>query len=569
MLEGGVFMNQVIAGYEVVRELGQGGMAKVYLARQLTLDREVALKVMNPDQAGGGGDAKFRERFVREGKLASQLVHPHIVRTYDAGSTDGVNFIAMEYLASGSLQDRIGPDLTPLEAVQITKAIASALGYAHQQQVIHRDIKPHNILFREDNTPVLTDFGIAKPMGSNALAAAQGLTVQGLAMGTPAYMSPEQIHSKAVDGRADLYSLGVVFYEMLTGRRPFDAPTAMSVVLMQLSDPVPLLPPRCAFAQQVLDRVLAKDPGARYQTAADFIAALEALEPAAAKAPAPSAAATVPVDSEQLRQMAEERRAANTLPPPRSPPKSYKTALLGVLVVAIVLLALGVLGFWLFAPDTRHDPVNALLNQARQALQEGRVDQPPDNNALELYRKVLGLEADNPAGREGLRAVVAHYRSQAEQEQRLGDLDAALVWVQKALHVLPLQQDLLQLQTSLEQARAARQMQGRSEQEILDLLERARDDFAAGRLVEPAGKNAAEKYQAVIRARPNNAEARLGLQQIAAEYVRNARQQAAQGNIQRALAQVDSGLSLVADDPELLKLRQELAQQAGGRRTPR
>lgn len=573
MLEGGTVMNavmnQTIAGYEIIRELGQGGMAIVYLARQMNLDREVALKVMNPAQIGGGGDVKFRERFAREGKLASQLVHPHIVRTYDAGEEDGFSFIAMEYLEGGCLQDKIGTDISPLRAVQITKAIASALGYAHEQHVLHRDIKPHNILFRDDGSAVLTDFGIAKPMDGNAMAA-QGLTVQGLAMGTPAYMSPEQIHSKAVDGRADLYSLGIVFYEMLVGRRPFDAPTAMSVVLMQLSDPVPYLPPHYAFAQKVLDKILAKNPNDRYQTAAEFIEALKTLEPAAAQAPTASNAATVTqLSGDQVSQMAKARGASNTpmLQPARR--KSYKAALLGVLGIAALLVLLGGVGFWVFAPDARHDPVADLLSRAQVALREGRVDQPSGNNALELYRKTLQLDAGSLPGREGLRAVVTYYRQQAEQEQRLGDLDAALVWVQKALQVLPLQQDLQQLQTALEQERTARQAQGRTEQEVLDLLEQARDDFAAGRLVEPAGKNAAEKYQAVLRARPNNAEARLGLQQIAGEYARNARQQAAQGNIQRALALVDSGLSLVADDAELLKLRQELAQQAGQRRNSR
>ncbi len=569
-------MNQ-ITGYTILRELGRGGMATVYLANQLALQRQVALKVMTPSAQAEGAEANFVQRFEREGKLVSQLVHPHIVRMFDAGLVDGVYYIAMEYLPGGALQDRIGRDIDALQAVKITKDIAGALGFAHRLRILHRDIKPHNILFREDGEAVLTDFGIAKAMDGNSMA--QNLTVPGLAMGTPASMSPEQIHGKPLDGRADLYSLGVVFYEMLIGRRPFEAPTAMSVVLLQLSAPVPQLPTHFAFAQKVLNRVLAKEPADRYATAEEFIADLTQLEALAAQVKPVTLDATEMLPaSEVQREVAKlaasaasprQRGASTALPPQRgkaAEPTGHRYALWGLLLLSIVLVGLAVVGFLIFSPTSRHDPLADLLSQAQVAMQAERVEQPPGNNALELYRKALVIDPNNAAARKGLAAVAQHYRQRAEQEQHLGDLNAALIWVDKALQVLPLQQDLLAFQTTLEQQREARRSLARSEQDILSLLEPARDDVAAGRLVEPAGKNAADKYQAVIRARPNNAEAKLGLQQIAGEYARSARQQLAQGNLQRALSLVESGLSLVAADPDLVKLQQTIKSQSSGQK---
>jgi serine/threonine-protein kinase PpkA len=204
-----------IPGYQIERELGQGGMAIVYLALQESLHRHVALKVIKPVLTT---DEEFAQRFLREGRIIAQLSDPHIVTVYDIASYEGTYYLSMEYLPGDTLQQRIREGLPLKDALAVARAIAGALHYAHHRGIIHRDIKPQNILFRENGSPVLTDFGIAKTLGSSTI-----MTRTGLSIGTPRYMSPEQIRGQDVDARADLYSFGVLFYEMLTGNVPYNA----------------------------------------------------------------------------------------------------------------------------------------------------------------------------------------------------------------------------------------------------------------------------------------------------------------------------------------------------------
>jgi serine/threonine-protein kinase PpkA len=187
-----------IPGYQIERELGRGGMAIVYLALQESLHRHVALKVIKPILTS---DEEFAQRFLREGRIIAQLSDPHIVTVYDIASHDNTYYLSMEYLPGGNLQQRIREGLPLGEALPVARAIAGALHYAHRRGIIHRDIKPQNILFRENGEPVLTDFGIAKTLGTTTV-----MTRTGLSIGTPRYMSPEQIRGQAVDTRADLYS---------------------------------------------------------------------------------------------------------------------------------------------------------------------------------------------------------------------------------------------------------------------------------------------------------------------------------------------------------------------------
>ncbi|MDY0296013.1 MAG: bifunctional serine/threonine-protein kinase/formylglycine-generating enzyme family protein [Acidobacteriota bacterium] len=247
-----------IPGYQIEKELGQGGMARVFLAKEEKLERYVALKVMalSPTQ-----DDSMAKRFVREARTAAGLSHAGIVPVYDVGEHGGYFYIAMDYLPGGSLAGLIesGP-LQPENALAIFSAIASALDYAHGKGFIHRDVKPDNILFREDGTPVLCDFGIARAVGS-----ATRLTKTGMSVGTPHYMSPEQARGKPLDGRSDLYSLGVVLYEMLTGKVPFEAEDSVAVAIAHVQNPVPRLPDHLSKYQPLLDKLLAKDPEQRPQ----------------------------------------------------------------------------------------------------------------------------------------------------------------------------------------------------------------------------------------------------------------------------------------------------------------
>jgi serine/threonine-protein kinase PpkA len=259
-----------IPGYELIRELGVGGMATVHLAVQSSLDRKVALKVMrrNIDDL-----EKFEKRFLVEGRTLAKLPHRNIVAVYDIVKSDTATYISMEYLEGGTLNDHMAAGLSLGEAVAIVVQIAGALQFAHDHNVVHRDLKPANIMFRDAATPVLTDFGIARQQDAQSTR----LTQTGMLVGTPTYMSPEQINALEVDGRSDLYSLGVMFYELLTGKPPFQGDSPIAVLMAHLTTPPPPLPATYSEFQPVMDRMMAKNRDERFSDLKEFTKALKAV----------------------------------------------------------------------------------------------------------------------------------------------------------------------------------------------------------------------------------------------------------------------------------------------------
>jgi serine/threonine-protein kinase len=282
-----------LGNYRVLGALGQGGMAKVYKGYQPLLDRYVAIKVLAPRFAT---DEEFRARFQREAAAIARLRHPNIVQVYDFGIEGSIHYMVMEYIAGDTLKMHIRTAraleerLPPGEILAVLQGVASALDYAHGREIIHRDVKPANIMLRiEDNggeddafTPVLTDFGVAK-----ILEGVQ-FTGTGMTIGTPDYMAPEQGGHEEITCSADLYSLGVILYEMLSGTLPFTADTPVAVLLKHISDAPPSIrmrvPDLPAALDQVLDRALAKQPRDRYPSGADLVQAVkEVWDPAAAQ----------------------------------------------------------------------------------------------------------------------------------------------------------------------------------------------------------------------------------------------------------------------------------------------
>jgi serine/threonine-protein kinase len=273
--------------YAIERELGQGGMATVYLAEDLKHHRRVALKVLRPEIARALGSA----RFLREIETTAQLAHPHILPLLDSGDADGALFYVMPFVEGESLREWLTREKQlPLEdAIRITREIADALNYAHGHGVVHRDIKPENILL-EAGHAVVTDFGIARAIDQ---AGGERLTETGVTLGTPAYMSPEQTTgSRELDGRSDIYSLGCLLYEMLSAEVPYTGPTPMAIMARKLADPLPRIsvvretvPPS---VEAVLAKALARLPVDRYATAAEFAAALEHPETMVAAAATPA-----------------------------------------------------------------------------------------------------------------------------------------------------------------------------------------------------------------------------------------------------------------------------------------
>ncbi|MCH7717794.1 MAG: serine/threonine protein kinase, partial [Gemmatimonadetes bacterium] len=261
--------------YDIQRELGSGGMAIVFLAHDIKHDREVAVKVFRPELASSMGG----ERFLREIHIAAKLSHPHILPLYDSGTTGDFLYYVMPLVEGESLGDRIEREqqLPFDDALQITGEVADALNYAHSRGLVHRDIKPDNIMLSGGHAVVM-DFGIAR-----AVSAAGGdkLTQTGMAVGTPAYMSPEQAMGEEVDGRADIYSLGCVLYEMLVGQIPFTGPSPQAVMARHSMDAVPR--PQIVRdtipddLEDIILCALAKVPADRFRTAGDFAEALKAV----------------------------------------------------------------------------------------------------------------------------------------------------------------------------------------------------------------------------------------------------------------------------------------------------
>ena len=266
-----------IPGYRIEKAIGKGAMSTVYLGVQESLERPVALKILSPRLAD---DATFTQRFIKEARIIGKLGHPNVVTIFDAGNHEELFYIAMEYLEGATLKERIKTGLSPEQAVNILRQIAQALGCAHQQNCIHRDIKPANIMFRNSETAVLSDFGIAKNLEDKTQ-----LTAVGWRIGTPNYMSPEQALAKPVDARSDLYSLGVVFYEMLTGTRPYQGADAFETAMLHIKGPTPILEAPFGRFQPIIDRLLAKDPANRFASSGELIRALEQLasQPVATK----------------------------------------------------------------------------------------------------------------------------------------------------------------------------------------------------------------------------------------------------------------------------------------------
>ena len=330
-------LGQTLGQYRIVEQIGKGGMATVYKAYQPGLDRYVAIKVLPAYYAHETG---FSERFVREAKAIARLDHPNILPVYDFGQQDGLSYIVMKFVSAGTLKDRLGRPLSLQETTGILKQISAALDHAHALGILHRDVKPGNILIDEKGWVYLSDFGLAKMVEGSVQ-----LTGSGVGVGTPAYMSPEQGQGLSVDARTDVYSLGVVLYEMLTGRVPYEAETPMAVVVKHITSPLPL--PRSTNpsipepVELIILKALAKDPNDRYGSAGNLAVALEtALTPSEPKEVAPAPPPPAP-----RAQPAPVYRAP--APPPPPVPAAEQKSGLPVAAMAAGIGFIGVIGILL------------------------------------------------------------------------------------------------------------------------------------------------------------------------------------------------------------------------------
>jgi serine/threonine protein kinase len=514
-----------IPGYKVVRELGRGGMATVYLAVQETLSRQVALKVINPELAA---DDSFRERFVREGQIVARFRHPQMVIIYEFRRHGTSLLLSMEHLPGGTLKERIKHGLAKPQVLEIASSMARALAYAHRNGVVHRDVKPANILFRDDDTPVLTDFGIARFLDDSTR-----LTQPGLSMGSPRYMSPEQVMGHAIDFRSDIYSLGIVFYEMLTGNVPWsDTSNPVAAALMHCTAPIPSLPAELIEYQPILEKLLAKKPEDRYQDADEFAE-----------------------DLRRVRCNEMERKGppelTEILPsPPITPKPGRRTAgrKLGILTAVLLVSAgLGTGGYWLLSgtPDDSQ-LFDESLHQILDAL-----NRAPQNEDAQLQALKDFVE------KQRMHKRARQLLAQAQRELEAGRLDKASSLVKDGLDLAPADKDLAALKTEIDN----RVERGKK---ITKLVTLAAEKADAGgpeealAAVEQALQLDRDNQQALdLRAQ---LDAEIKSRQKAANLLAEAQERREAGDFEKSLALIDAGLELIPGYPPLLSARTQVQQ---------
>lgn len=586
-----------IPGYEIQRQIGSGGMSTVFLANQRSLDRRVAIKVMRRHQ----GDENAEKRFLFEGRTLAKLPHRNIVAVYDIVQGDEISYIAMEYLGGGTLGERMADGAQLSEAIGVVVQIAGALQFAHESGIVHRDLKPANIMYRDDSTPVLTDFGIARQQDP----AATRLTQTGMLVGTPTYMSPEQIHGQELDGRSDQYSLGVMFYEMLTGVVPFKADTTIALMMAHISHPVPPLPSELVHFQPVLDRMLAKDREQRYPDLRDFVRDLKSMITASDTLVMRLQFGTDQSTSEQLRGLgfsdsqihsgprsgphqatpskrvasvtddaatklqgapgaAPARRPATRPVPARlAAAKAAKAARPRWLLpagIAGALLVLSVVA-WLFlqSRDSLDPPmrrmVNATLDSADRLIAEGKLVSPTGDNAYETVQDALAVARDLPEALERLQRIVAQLKTAARDAIGRGDFAVAEVRLQEAQLVAPDDAELVQLRNTLQTARLAAERETR----VVELLRQAEAASNARRLSGEADSALAYLRQAV-GVDPTHGEARQRLQRLAAQLLEPADKAIAAGQLDDAQRLLEALADELGSETEWQRLDKSLTE---------
>ena len=547
-------------------------MATVYLAMQESVQREVALKVMSPTLLA---DPDFSERFLREARIAAKLHHRHVVGIHDVGRTGDYNYIAMEYLGGGPVLARDAGPRPVGVALRVTREIGMALHYAHAKGFVHRDIKPDNILLREDGSSALTDFGIARANDS-----ATRMTRTGAVIGTPHYMSPEQARGRPLDGRADLYSLGVVLYELLVGRVPYHADDSLAVGIMHITQPVPVLPEHLAPLQPLLNRMLAKQPDERYQNGQQLADAIEQVEIAIANGELPGldnpeeayrrevpgaaarAATPRPVTPSGGRQRAEPSlgRMDDVVGAPQWRPSSARSQSSGrsglriVVPVVLILLVLGGGAAWFYQDRLRgwlpNTELNTLIARGQKALAENRLVGTQGDSARELFQKARALDPDNDQARKGLGDVGAKLIEQARAALARNDLvgarnDAAVA------------EEVLGGGAGVEQIKAALHAAETRNVATDDLLQRGEVALAAGKLL--GEDSASTLFQRVLDADATNALALNGLKKVAEAQASQVREAIAAGNADLATQRISALAQLSPNHPAIPDLRAALA----------
>jgi serine/threonine-protein kinase PpkA len=503
-----------ISGYTIKSRLGAGGQATVYLAIQESLQRPVALKVLNPVYSDS---PEFTERFLNEGRILANLAHPNVITIHDIGVEAGLHFLSMELVEGGDLKRHMKTKLDPETVLDYVAVIADCLAATHENKIVHRDIKPGNVLFRKDGTLLLTDFGIAKQLDSD-----RDLTLTGVTVGSPHYLSPEQAKGSRVDGRADIYSLGIMAFEMLTGAKPYVGESDVDTIFKHLNDPIPELPAEHVRFQELIDRMIAKSPDDRFENAHAVVDYVRGLKTAATVSPGEAldldlgdpGPAVISPDAETPVRVpvvgAAETSDSSThefsddleteINVKVVSDSTFTTRFLRAPTAAggAAVLGLGLIVAW------------ALFQEA-----------PPDSTAATGSAAATAAPgAESQAAPDGETSQITPEDSATENAWALGNPEKA--------------------------------------QSIDELLAAAEHAMGEYRLTTPQGDNALEYYNEVLAIDPANSVAATGYLRIAERYGTLAKGEIAKDNLSKASDYIERGLVVHPEDKQLLALDEQI-----------
>ena len=523
-----------LPGYKIEKQIGKGGMARVYLAVHEGLHREVAIKVMSKHL---DEDSGFSERFMREARIVANLNHQNIVTVYDVNVYDGYHYIAMEYLPGGiTLDHKIKQGISPQAVIDTIRQVASALGYAHGKGIVHRDVKPENIMYREDGSAVLTDFGIARSTTS-----ATKMTATGTVIGTPHYMSPEQAQGQELGSFADIYSLGVVFYEALTGKVPYDADSSIAVVFKHITEPVPTLEGELAIYQPVLDRMMSKDKETRYQNCDEIIADINSLISGGDAFNATminNATAINPAVQVGARQ--NKTTAVTGLQNSKPKNKFLIPAIAGgVLIIASA-------GAYVAYDQNRAAQEQQNIAQLRQQKEQALLAEKQRLEKIQAEEQQAKLKAQQLAEQK-----------KSEAAEKLDE--AAQLAAQKKAE----EEKALQL-AALERKKAeeARQTKLNAEREKARLAQQKKitDLFATAesQLLNTQLKSAHQSFLDILKLEPGNTRAQGGIDRVAERYLALAKASAIANDFEKANNYMGSVIQIAPTHPELGPTQQEI-----------
>jgi len=471
-----------IPGYIIRNEIGKGGMATVYMAIQESLGRSVCLKILDHVDADASKD--LIERFMAEGRIIASLTHPNIITIFDIGVANNMFYISMEYVQGGDLKQRLELPISDDESLDILAKISNALNEAHKHGIVHRDVKPANILFRDNETPLLTDFGIAKEVDNE-----HDLTSTGIFLGSPNYVSPEQADGLKIDGRADIYSMGCIFYEMLTGEKPYTSTSVIDIVIQHKQAPIPQLPDELGEYQDLLNSMMAKDRDKRIP---DTEALVQKIETVQRKRKKYSLGMDIDIDITGAWGESD----------PAKRDKRKKQILIGMLLLGLILFStLEYVDIQLKTPasntaaastqtvlsespvqiptviETQNTPaqatpisvappqepepspeleqvISALIWLGNKSIDELKLTYPPKDNAYYYFNRLLEMDPGNDIAIRGIYRIAEQYAVLAEQAMVNNEVDKTSSYVDIGLRIDPNNQALLSLRQFVQKNQA-------------------------------------------------------------------------------------------------------------------